>query len=56
VGAELGPIILSVNYGGARYNSGSKATFSEPYKLIFGLGIILGGDGEQKDTNKKFEK
>lgn len=54
VGAELGPIILSVNYGGATYNSGNRATLVEPYKLIFGLGIILGGDGEEKDSNKKF--
>ncbi len=45
LGAELGPVILSVNYGGATYRySGNRATFKEPYKLIFGLGIIL-GDG-----------
>lgn len=57
VGAELGPLILSVNYGGATFlYSGDRATFKEPYKLIFGLGIILGGDDEDKDSNKKFNK
>lgn len=55
VGAELGPIVLSVNYGGATYiNSGDRATFKEPYKLIFGLGIILGGDLDDRDPNRKF--
>lgn len=55
VGAELGPIVLSVNYGGATYTyRGDRATFREPYKLIFGLGIILGGDMDDRDTNKKF--
>lgn len=44
VGAELGPLILSVNMAGATYMaSTSKATFREPYKFIFGLGFIFGG-------------
>jgi hypothetical protein len=56
VGAELGPIVLSVNYGGATYRySGDRATLREPYKLIFGLGIILGGDLDDSDSNKKFD-
>lgn len=55
VGAELGPILLSVNYGGATYRfSGDRATFKEPYKLIFGLGIILGGDLDDRYSNRKF--
>ncbi|MGZ3867354.1 MAG: hypothetical protein ACXVC2_12630 [Bacteroidia bacterium] len=44
VGAELGPLMLSVNMAGATYMASStKATFREPYKLIFGLGFIFGG-------------
>lgn len=45
LGAELGPLLLSVNYGGVTYKGdNNKTTFKEPYKLIFGLGILFGGD------------
>ncbi|MGZ4067458.1 MAG: hypothetical protein ACXVPE_12110, partial [Bacteroidia bacterium] len=44
VGAELGPLVLSVNMAGATYMaSNTKATFKEPYKFIFGVGFIFGG-------------
>jgi hypothetical protein len=52
LGAELGPLLLSVNYGGVTYKGdNSKTTFREPYKLIFGLGILFGGDID-RDRNK----
>jgi len=45
VGAELGPLTLGLSYGGASYSTtNSRATFKEPYKLIFGIGILFGGD------------
>ncbi len=56
VGAELGPVILSVNYGGATYAfSGDRATFREPHKLIFGLGIASGGGRGNNSNNNKAE-
>lgn len=43
VGAEIGPLLLSANMGGtSAVISGNRATFSEPYKFIFGLGFIFG--------------
>lgn len=56
LGAELGPVVVSVNYGGATYSySGDRATFREPYKLIFGLGIMFGGDLPDKESRKSFD-
>jgi hypothetical protein len=54
VGAELGPLLLSLNMAGATYLStdNNKATFKEPYKVIFGLGFFLGGNN---DSHKKHE-
>lgn len=56
VGAELGPVLLSVHYSGANYAfSGNRATFREPHKLIFGLGIALGrgiGNNSIKNNNR----
>jgi hypothetical protein len=47
VGAELGPLLLSLHVAGATYmTSDTKATFKEPYKLIFGLGFVFGGSSK----------
>jgi hypothetical protein len=55
VGAELGPVLLSVNMAGATYMAtNDRATFKEPYKFIFGLGFFLGG-GDHKKSDKKHE-
>jgi len=47
---ELWRLLLHVSYEGATYNSSTidKATFKEPYKLIFGVGIKLGGMEEKE--------
>jgi len=56
VGAELGPVTLGVSYGGVSYTtSGTRATFKEPYKLIFGVGILFGGDFD-KDTPRSMKE
>jgi len=53
-GLELGPVILSAHYGGATYgNSGNRATFKEPYKFIFGLGIVFGSASDAVPSAKK---
>ncbi|MES2559387.1 MAG: outer membrane beta-barrel protein [Bacteroidota bacterium] len=46
---ELGGLTLGLSYQGAFYSSGSSnATFYEPYKVILGLGIRLGGPSEEE--------
>jgi len=41
---EFGGLLLGLSYQGAAYSSGSNnATLSEPYKIILGVGIRLGG-------------
>ena len=45
---ELGGILLGLNYQGTAYTSGSNnASLSEPFKIIFSLGIRLGGIGSK---------
>lgn len=44
---ELGGLTLGLSYQGATYTSGSgNATFYEPYKVVLGLGVRLGGAGD----------
>lgn len=51
-GAELGPVILSLSYGGATFNySGDRATFREPHKFILGVGLVFGGGGGDNDND-----
>ncbi|HKC68003.1 MAG TPA: outer membrane beta-barrel protein [Bacteroidia bacterium] len=47
---ELWQLLLHVSYEGAVYNSSNidKATFKEPYKLVFGVGIKIGGRTEKE--------
>jgi hypothetical protein len=41
---EFGGLLLGLSYQGAAYSSGSgNATLHEPYKIILGVGIRLGG-------------
>jgi hypothetical protein len=55
-GAELGRVMLSVNYGGtATTQSDNKATFKEPYKVIFGAGLIFGNEHRKKSRDKDRE-
>lgn len=43
VSSELGPLLLNVSYQGLASIIGTdKANYKEPYKIIFGLGLILG--------------
>lgn len=43
VSSELGPLVLNVSYQGLASIIGTdKANYKEPYKIIFGLGLILG--------------
>lgn len=45
---ELGGVTLGLSYEGAFYSSESgNGTFYEPYKVVLGLGIRLGGAGEE---------
>jgi hypothetical protein len=45
--AELGGLLLGFSYQGATYSSGSNnASFSEPYKLVLGVGVRLGSTGD----------
>ena len=48
---ELWRLLLHVSYEGATYNSSNidRATFKEPYKLVFGIGIKLGGMEEKEE-------
>jgi hypothetical protein len=41
---ELGALMLGLSYQGAFYSSGSgNGTFHEPYKIVLGIGLRLGG-------------
>lgn len=43
--AELGPLLLGLNYQGALYGSGNNARMEEPYKIVASLGIRFGKTG-----------
>jgi hypothetical protein len=44
--AELGPLLLGLNYQGALYGSGNNARIEEPYKIVASLGFRLGKSGD----------
>ncbi len=45
---EVASLTVGLSYQGASYSSGSgNATFYEPYKIVLGLGIRLGGPSEE---------
>ncbi len=49
VNVDLGAVFLNATYQGVTYSSSdNKATFKEPYKLTFGLGIRLGGAADEE--------
>lgn len=44
---EIESLLLSLHYQGATYSTGSNsASFSEPYKIVLGIGIRLGSTGD----------
>lgn len=55
---EIKRFLLNVSYGGVTINSDklNGATFKEPYKIVFGLGIKFGKLNAKKEDNKTDSK
>lgn len=49
--ADFNTIFVNVSYQGVTYynDQNNNARFKEPYKIVFGLGIRLGGGGNDED-------